>query len=60
MKLGKMLSVGEVVDHPAAEEPLVAELPAEAAPVTVATPEPASAPADRQPAPTPAVARATR
>jgi hypothetical protein len=60
MKLGKMLSVGEVVEHPAAEEPLVAELPAEAAPVTVATPEPASALADRAPAPTPAVARATR
>jgi hypothetical protein len=53
MKLGKMLSVGEVVEHPSAEEPLVAE---PATPIA----ERVSALPDTESVPVPAVAQASR
>jgi hypothetical protein len=50
MKLGKMLSVGEVVEHPAPEETTVAE------PVPVSTPvESVTDCADNAPTPDPVV-----
>jgi len=58
MKLGKMLSVGEVVEHPSAEETPSAEVPA--TPVSVPTAERSNLVPDRESAPEPVSARATR
>jgi hypothetical protein len=58
MKLGKMLSVGEVVEHSVPEEP--SEVPS----ATVEQPAPAASPVEERapstPAPTPAVASIDR
>jgi hypothetical protein len=51
MKLGKMLSVGEVVESPAIEEPVVAEPTAPVAERVPALPDTGSVPA---PVPAPA------
>jgi hypothetical protein len=57
MKLGKMLSVGEVVESPVTEESVVAEPTAPVAERIAPLPESESAPA---PAPVPAPANASR